>query len=120
MLAQNSLGVAAVNGDNVYITRISDAFEFKPSLQRLDTKLNTKGKVGQKDDGSQPEEERAAKVTSVTMRFAGANEENLKKARENSYAHHLEKINSEAFIDLEYIPETTKRAKEVLESLTRL
>ena len=120
MLAQNSLGVAAVKGDNIYITRVSDSFEFKPNLQRLDTKSNNKGKFGQKDEGTQPEEERAAKVTSVTMRFAGANEENLKRARENSYAHHLEKINSEAAIDLEYIPETTKRAKEVLESLTRL
>lgn len=123
MLGQNSLAVGMIREDKLFLTQVSDSYEFKPCLQRLDDLQNSRGqsaRSGQKGDEDVNVENEASKVTSVTMRFAGANEEDMKRAREHSYVHHLEKIRSEPAIDLEYVPETSLRAKEIFESLGRL
>lgn len=119
MLGQNSLGVAVVNGNNVFITQVSDSYEFKPNLQRLDVKGGSKGKSVSKEDQTIDVED-DDNVTSVTMRFAASNEEDRKRARENSHVHLLERIQKEQTIDLDYIPETSNRAKDVRDSLGRL
>lgn len=121
MIGQNSLAVGIVRGDDLFLTQVSDSFEFKPNLKRLDSKYRTTSSKG--SDVASVEDvpsSSSSKVTSVTMRFAGANEEDLKRARENSYVHHLEKIQSEQAIELEYVQESTDRANDVLESLGRL
>jgi len=110
LAGQNSLGVAVVKGEDIFITQVAESYELKPCLKRLDEK---KGQ-------SKSNEEEEGKVTSVTMRFAGVNEEDFKRARENSYIHFMENVHNEQPTELDYIPESNPRSQQVLETMGRL
>jgi predicted metalloendopeptidase len=107
------LAVAVIQDDSLFLTRVSEAYEFKPRFKLPD---RSKSPAPTNETASSDEE----KVSAVTMRFASANEDDKRKARESLYSYHQEKIDREDWIEMEFENEKSDRSKEVLKSLGRI
>lgn len=123
MVNHSSLAVGVIRDGNIFLTQVSDAFEFKPNLNRDSKKKSTGKETGDTDAvESQPSTSKPPPVQPVTMRFASSHEEEMRKQRESSYTHYLEKIASEDWVDLDFHPggEESEKGKEVKEALGRV
>lgn len=116
MLGHNNLAVSVVKEDSIFLTRVSDTYEFKPKLQEKEKTNNTPTKAATNDGSSSDDE----KVTAVTMRFAATNEEDQKKARESLYSFHKEQIDKEDWCDMEFVSEESDRSADVRAALGRI
>lgn len=119
LLGQTPLAVAVVRDDSLFLTRVSETYEFKPRLKQSE---RSKSPVRATQNEASSDEE---KVSAVTMRFASANEEDKRKARESLYSYHQEKIDREDWNEMEFVNDFTddsdrSRSKEVRSSLGRI
>ena len=114
LLSQTPLAVAVIKGDSLFLTRVSETYEFKPRLKQCE---RSKSPVRTTQNEASSDEE---KVSAVTMRFASANEEDKRKARESLYSYHQEKIDREDWNEMDFVNETTDRSKDVRSSLGRI
>lgn len=98
------LGLVRSDRNELHLTPVDSVFQFRPDMRYLDSSA-AEIKQAEKEDrdgnSSQSETETPA-VKAITMRFAGPNEEKLKKARESSYAFKQQKVATEEWIDLTY------------------
>lgn len=115
LMGQTPLAVAVVKGDSVFLTRVSESYEFRPRLKQTESQCKPPGKGAQNDASSDDE-----KVSAVTMRFASANEDDKRKARESLYSFHKEKIEREEWNEMDFVDDSTDRSKEVRASLGRI
>ena len=118
---QNVMVVASVNPDKtIYLTRVSDAYEFKPAIKKnsnvKSTASNTTSKQSKVDDASSDDE----KVTAITMRFATLHEDEKRKQREASYAYMMEKAEQEEWKDFEFLHCESERGEDLRRDLATL
>lgn len=116
---QNVMVVASVDPDkSIYLTRVSDAYEFKPSLNKAPvttaSSTNQTSSKGNKssgggDDASSDDE----KVTAITMRFANVHEDEKRRQREASYAYMMERAEQEEWKEFEFVTCDSERGKDV-------
>ena len=116
MLGNNNLAVSVVKEDSIFLTRVSDTYEFKPKLQEKEKTYNLPAKTAPNDASSSDDE----KVTTVTMRFAATNEEDKKKARESLYSFQKEQVDKEDWCDMEFVSEESDRSTDARAALGRL
>lgn len=119
LLGQTPLAVAVVKDNSLFLTRVSETYEFKP---RLNQSERSKSPVRTTQNEASSDEE---KVSAVTMRFASANEDDKRKARESLYSYHREKIDREDWNEMEFVNDLNddsdrSRSKEVRSSLGRI
>ena len=112
LMGQTHLAVSVVTSDSLFLTRVSDSFEFRPQLQQSDKSSAASAGVEASSDDE--------KISAVTMRFASANEEDKRKARESLYSYHQEKVDREKWKELEFVEETSDRSQDARSSLARL
>lgn len=116
LLGQTPQAVAVVKDDSLFLTRVSEVYEFKPRLKQSETSKSPSLPKSAQNEASSDEE----KVSAVTMRFASANEEDKRRARESLYSYQQEKIDREDWNDMDFVNEKTARSKEVRSSLGRI
>lgn len=116
LMGQTPLAVGVVKGDSIFLTRVSDSYEFRPKLKPSDSSRSKSPVKATAPDASSDDE----KVSAVTMRFASSNENDKRKARESLYSFHKEKIDREDWNEMDFVDETTDRSKEVRASLGRI
>jgi DNA-directed RNA polymerase-3 subunit RPC5 len=107
--------IALIRNDcpEVHLTPINSVIQFRPSFHYLDkSEINFgKNKHNSKDESeaeadasSQDESEAQTEVQTITMRFAGPDEERLRKAREKSFNYLQQQVAKDPWIELNFHP----------------
>jgi len=111
--------VALIRNDcpEIHLTPINSVIQFRPSFHYFDknevnfakTKNNSKDESeAEGDASSQDESEQQSEVQTITMRFAGPDEERLKKLREKSFNYLQQQVARDPWIELNYHPVGSK------------
>lgn len=114
------VAVVRPGAEEVHLAPVDHVVQFRPTFNYLDNDKETKAVQAERDDpgtSSQSEAEAEDQVHAVTMRFAGAYEDRIKKARERSYAHFQQQQASEEWTDMTYYSNTTEQSVQARKSL---
>ncbi|RWS04069.1 DNA-directed RNA polymerase III subunit RPC5-like protein [Dinothrombium tinctorium] len=87
----------------LHLTPLSSVMQFRPSFNYFDKseiRVNKSSLPAKEDPAIFSDDE--AEVKRINVRFAGPDEERLKKLRENSYSYLQQQISSEAWVDLDF------------------
>jgi len=109
-LGQYCVAVLRSDCQELHINPIQSVIQFKPKLNYLDNKTpemsSNKSKAGSKgeesDGGLSSQDE--ADIQTITMRFAGPDEEKFRKARERSFAYFQQKLAKDHWISVNCHP----------------
>jgi len=118
------VGLVRPGTSELHLASLDKVVQFRPAFQYLDqsTDMAVKQNLTEREDmaaSSQSESEMADEgtVRAVTMRFAGADEERIKKARESSFAHLQQQQALEEWSDMHYYSQNTEQSVQAKASL---
>ena len=105
-LGQYCVAVLRNDCQELHLNPIESVIQFKPKLNYLDNKTpeitSSKSKSGSKEDesdgGMSSQDE--ADIQTITMRFAGPDEDKQRKARERSFAYLQQKLAKDEWIPI--------------------
>ena len=114
-----AVGLVRPGANELHLVPVEAIAQFRPSFAYLNNKSSDPAKkVVEEDPSSQSESEMPDEtVKTVTMRFAGPNEEKFKKAREQSYHHLQQKREQEEWADISYYSVTSDESFKAKSSL---
>lgn len=115
LVSNAPLVAAQFQSDGLHLKQINSSHEFKRCLNHLNS--TSKNRLSNEEVKSIDTPE-TSKVSAVTMRFAGADEEEKRRIREGTMGHHREVVGREKSIELHY--KTLPNEEENIEAKTEL